>query len=127
MNALPEIVSKLIPRLASNHDGEIVATARAIDRALKANRLDWHDLTRAITAPLPPPPPPFRAESSDVARTRAWLEAVLREPWPNNWERNFIESVLSQPLARLSEKQTACVNKIITEARRRGVRMEEAA
>jgi hypothetical protein len=36
MRCLPEpckpILVKLIPRLASNHDGEVVATARAIER-----------------------------------------------------------------------------------------------
>ena len=39
MNALvklPPAIAKLIPRLASDHDGEIVATARAMGRTLKA-------------------------------------------------------------------------------------------
>jgi hypothetical protein len=45
-NSLPPIVEKLIPRLASNFDGEVVATARAIDRALRANGRDWHDVAR---------------------------------------------------------------------------------
>jgi hypothetical protein len=33
---LPPIVGKLIPRLASDFEGEVVAAARAIERALRA-------------------------------------------------------------------------------------------
>jgi hypothetical protein len=125
-NALPEIVAKLIPRLASNHDGEVIATVRAIDRTLKAERLDWHDLTRALTAP--PPAPSCRVESDDATRMRAWLEAVSSEPWPNDWIQKFIAGVLArQSLDRLSKKQVACVNNIVAEAYRRGVRVDRSA
>jgi hypothetical protein len=52
MTALPSIVmptlGKLIPRLASNHDGEVVATVAAIGRVLAANKLDFHDLAAAL-------------------------------------------------------------------------------
>jgi hypothetical protein len=41
-------IEKLVPRLASTHDGEVVATARAINRTLKAAGLDWHDLAKAV-------------------------------------------------------------------------------
>jgi hypothetical protein len=124
-----EIVAKLIPRLASNHDGEVIATVRAIDRTLKADRLDWHDLTRALTAsPLPPPrgySPPARAESAEAIEMRKWLETVSRESWPNDWTQKFITSVLArQSLDRLSKKQVACANNIVAEAYRRGVRMD---
>jgi hypothetical protein len=56
MNALDPIVpqlSKLVLLLSSNHDGEVIAAARAIDRVLKSSRLDWHDLAQAICLPLP--------------------------------------------------------------------------
>jgi hypothetical protein len=129
---LPEIVAKLIPRLASNHDGEVIATVRAIDRTLKADRLDWHDLTRALTGgALPPPPrgysPPAHAESAEAARMRMWLETVARESWPNDWTQKFIASVLVRPLDRLSKKQAACANNIVAEAYRRGVRVDRGA
>ena len=42
------MLGKLIPRLASNHEGEVVATARAIERLLKSNGCDWHDLAAAL-------------------------------------------------------------------------------
>jgi hypothetical protein len=48
MTELPPILSKLIPRLASDHDGEVVATVRAIDRALRTRGADWHDLAATV-------------------------------------------------------------------------------
>ncbi len=48
MSNLRRIVAKLVPRLASTHDSEVVATARAIERALRAVSLDWHDLVARI-------------------------------------------------------------------------------
>ncbi len=42
-------IQKLIPRLGTDADGEIIATVRAIGRALKAQKCDWHDLAAALT------------------------------------------------------------------------------
>jgi hypothetical protein len=53
MNSLApiaDILRKLIPRLASNHAGEVAATAAAIGRVLKSSGYDWHDLAGAICA-----------------------------------------------------------------------------
>ena len=44
---LPEIIRKLIPRLASEHVGEAIATRDAIGLALCSSGHDWHDLARA--------------------------------------------------------------------------------
>ena len=51
---LPKL-SRLVPRLASDADGEIVATVRAINRTLRGAGLDWHDFTSALAPALPPP------------------------------------------------------------------------
>ena len=51
MNALSPIdnkVAALIPRLASDKDGEVVATARAIGRQLNKAGSDWHDLAARL-------------------------------------------------------------------------------
>ncbi|HVG49329.1 MAG TPA: hypothetical protein VM899_14480, partial [Rubellimicrobium sp.] len=56
---LPKL-SRLVPRLSSDADGEIVATVRAIDRALRGAGFDWYDFTSALTPALPPPKPPPR-------------------------------------------------------------------
>lgn len=44
-------IGKLIPRLASDHDGEVVATARAIIRSLQSSGSDLHDLASALSKP----------------------------------------------------------------------------
>jgi hypothetical protein len=44
----PAQVAKLLPRLASNHDGEVVVTARAIDRTLKTAGLDFHAIADVV-------------------------------------------------------------------------------
>jgi hypothetical protein len=55
MSALPvaliPTLSKLIPRLGSNHDGEVVATVRAIERVLKSAGRDLHDLAACLGGP----------------------------------------------------------------------------
>jgi hypothetical protein len=128
--ALPPILARLIPRLGSPHDGEVVATARAIERTLKSQKLDWHDVAEAVTAP-----PPTRWEykpprsESDVARQmREWLEVISRGTWLNDWTRSFIANILTrQSLDSLSAKQRTCAQNIITEAYRRGVRVDRRA
>lgn len=124
----PPILARLIPRLGSPFDHEVTATARAIERSLKSQKLDWHDLADALTAPRSLRWQPSRAESNESAEMRAWLEAVSREPWPNDWTQNFIAGVLRRPsLDRLSKKQVACINNIVAEAYRRGVRVARSA
>ena len=52
MTTLPSLITptlgKLIPMLGSDKDGEVLAAVNAIARTLKSNKLDWHDLARAI-------------------------------------------------------------------------------
>jgi hypothetical protein len=54
------MLSKLIPRLGSDHAGEVVATAAAIGRVLRNGGCDWHDLAHAVTPALKP-----QAKASD--------------------------------------------------------------
>ena len=60
MSALPAalvpMLSKLIPLLASDKDGEVVATAHAISRVLKASGCDWHDLVARLCGLVTPSP-----------------------------------------------------------------------
>ena len=48
--SLKDKIAKLFPRLGSPFDGEIVATATAIQKALTAADRDWHDLTAALVS-----------------------------------------------------------------------------
>jgi hypothetical protein len=43
-------LSKLFPRLASDHDGEVIATVRAIMRTLESSGSSLHDLGPALTS-----------------------------------------------------------------------------
>ena len=58
--AVHEKLGKLLPLLSSNQDGERVGALAAIERVLKSNGFDWHDLTGLITAPPTAAPPPSR-------------------------------------------------------------------
>lgn len=122
---LPPILARLIPRLASPFDAEVTATARAIERALKSQKLDWHDLAAVVTAQSskPFPVPSGIAESPRAMEIRAWLEAISRERWMNAWTHDFVGDMLVRgSLDRISAKQADCIDKIIAEAYRRGVR-----
>ena len=41
-------IAKLIPRLATDHDGEVIATIRAIEHTLRNSGLAFHDLANAL-------------------------------------------------------------------------------
>jgi hypothetical protein len=45
-------IGKMTPRFASDHDGEVVATVRAIERVLKSAGRDLHDLAACLGAPM---------------------------------------------------------------------------
>ena len=49
--AVAERLGKLIPRLASDHEGEVIATVAAIGRTLTGAGLDWHDLAKRVAEP----------------------------------------------------------------------------
>jgi hypothetical protein len=85
MSSLQSVAPKLaalIPRLATDHEGGVVATVRALRRTLAAQGLDLHDLARAVTDPdervvyveRPPDPPrrPSAPEPRDWRWTAAW-------------------------------------------------------
>jgi hypothetical protein len=65
--AVREKLGKLLPMLSSNQDGERVGAVAAIERVLRSNGFDWHDLTGLITAPptAAPPPRQTRPTSTD--------------------------------------------------------------
>ena len=127
----------LIPKLASNFDGEVVATARAIDRTLKGANADWHDLANSITAQPPivrASVPPHRGYGPCPEQPPGWDDRALRwsELDPSDrvtaldaiaalkltaWERGFVHSIqdsLRQHRShRVSEKQADILNRLL--------------
>jgi hypothetical protein len=122
----PPVLARLIPRLGSTFDHEVVATARAIERTSKSQKLDWHDVAEVVTAQAPPTQfnyEPRRTESGKAQHMRSWLTAISREDWLNEWTIEFIASLLRRrSLDKLSERQLTCIDRIIREAFDRGVR-----
>ena len=106
---IAERLGKLIPRLASDHDGEVTATVSAISKTLQGAGLDWHDLAKRVADPSyadvtavagkpasspasswnptsrPTPPKPEPAPWPAFGRTshtqrKLWLQAIAKEP-----------------------------------------------
>jgi hypothetical protein len=108
-------LSRLIPRLASNHDGEVVGTVRAIQRVLNAASLDLHDVAAAIACRVP-------AARPVPAATTGWrrqIERLLQHPNRlTSWEHGFLRSISCR--TRLSPKQFASLKNILEAHARRG-------
>ena len=73
-------LGRLLPRLASDAPGEVVATVAAIRRTLDRAGLDLHDLAARLTeAPRPvqpeaqPPEPDARRDGADLLAMARWL------------------------------------------------------
>jgi hypothetical protein len=122
----PPVLARLIPRLGSSFDGEVLATARAIERTLKSQKLDWHDVAAAVTA-LPLPPRGTRENAPiwrylDNEKRLQWLAGLATEPGLDPWSRSFVKAAQIKSGCRLSPKQLGCIDKILAAAWRRGVR-----
>jgi hypothetical protein len=96
---------------------------------LKPLGFDWHDVAVAVTAQAPSTQyEQHHTESGEARQMRAWLEAISRESWPNEWTPGFVGDLLRRSsLDGLTGKQTACINRIIRQAYDRGVRVDRRA
>lgn len=94
MNTPPAISDKvlaLLPRLACDADGEVIATARMINRQLKQSGQDWHDIVYHLrSAPATDHVHNFRTWQ-DVTK---WCAARARFLRPN--EAHFVRDMENQ-------------------------------
>jgi hypothetical protein len=74
LRPIPEKALLLIPRLASDADGERAATARLIERQLRAAGLDWHDLVTRLKAE--PPAPRIIYRDRPTGQPQSWHEVA---------------------------------------------------
>jgi hypothetical protein len=104
-------VADLIRRLATDFDGEVVATVRAIDRKLRAAGCDWHDLARVATA---------QAHQEEL---EGWHDMVRfcerKAERLRDREREFIGS-LNKRRGDLTEKQMNWLKDIVARLKGRG-------
>jgi hypothetical protein len=96
---LAPMLCKLIPRLGSDHAGEVVATAAAIGRVLRNGGCDWHDIAGAI-AVLPKP----QAVSADDDWRATLAFCAMHVDCLKTHEREFLRS-LAHWRGNLTEKQ----------------------
>ena len=91
-------LGKLIPRLASDSDGEVFATVRAIRAALAAEGLDLHDLAATLTGAEIikaaavaqfSPAPALKAMSHQ--EQVAWMALVLASPETTEFQRQRLQ------------------------------------
>jgi len=95
MDAIPKL-KLLIPRLASDSEGEIVATVNAIARTLKSNGADLHDLAAALE---PGAKQRYRSDTSydekpKQDQNRRWREIIefcaSNAEWLSEREKTFV-------------------------------------
>jgi hypothetical protein len=109
-------LAKLIPRLASTHEGEVLATVEAIRRTLDRAELSLHDLAARLCAPEPiqprarpkpqPKPEPAPEDAEDLLAKAEWLAAHVRDDLTEK-QSAFVATAIRMLRAgqSLSEKQ----------------------
>jgi hypothetical protein len=104
-------IAQLIRLLASDKDGEVVATARALARTLKSVGADFHELANLVERTSPalelPAPRPESAGPADAA----WLH---RHHWSrlNEKERSFVLQMMNWRRAP-TERQAAWLGVLV--------------
>ena len=103
-------LAKLLPRLASDQQGEVAAVAAAVTRTLRAEGCDWHDLAAHVAegpreivvyrehAPQPGPSP---------FNTGAWRQAYRPRSMGSYRERVF--RCQNASAGRLNEWEAGCL------------------
>jgi hypothetical protein len=101
MNALPNVrpkIARLLPLLASDQDGEVVAAVRAIERLLQGAGADWHDLTRIVAGETVLP---FKivafSGSSPEPRWRHLARRCAERRDLNSRDAGFVASLIGMP------------------------------
>jgi len=85
----------LLPRLASDHDGEVIATVRALDRVLRRAGMDWHDLVKAVQFPEV-----VEEETFDLLSMAEWLHDHAMDRLFGTNQPLFVTNILTALKAR---------------------------
>ena len=124
---LPRIApkpAKLLPGLATDADGEIIATVAAIRRTLAGHGADLHDLAAAVTRPPVERARVYGDEPGPLtpARMVNRLWACSHEPIPRDFDliRNMHAHAWRGTAMRCSPKQRAWIEAIFARVIREG-------
>jgi len=115
------VIGKLIPLLASDHDGEVLAAARAIGRLLASKGRDWHDLAAAISGGCQKSSRSLHPSWAGMSRQQRLdiLYRLLSSKALSGWERAFCEKTNAwlrlRPDSQLSPKQRAILDQLVSE------------
>lgn len=97
-NLAPDIgtkLAKLLPRLASPHDGEVLATVEAIRRTLERAGFSLHDLADRLAEATPAPPanPSLSADQKEQFARANWLINNVKNDLSGK-QAKFVETVI---------------------------------
>jgi hypothetical protein len=87
------LLGKLIPRLGSDHAGEIIATVEAIKRALAHDGRDLHDLAKIVNAPTIVPEVKAQHHDFNCRAMAQWCSRYAANQLSGR-ETNFIQTML---------------------------------
>jgi hypothetical protein len=95
-------LAKILSRLGSNHDGEVLAAGRLAHDLARRLGATWDELLRATPRSLAAPPSSISAKLSLCRRRLSELTA---------WEQQFVLSL--HHFRRLSEKQLRILDRLV--------------
>jgi hypothetical protein len=98
--------------LSSDKDGEIIATAAAINRTLAASGLDCHALADTVENPVSPARRPEQPNDQQFAWRHKVRFCIDHDRWLTAWEREFAADLLSWN-APLTTKQQDKLDRIV--------------
>jgi hypothetical protein len=108
-------LADLLPRLASDSPGEIVATAAAAGRVLAAQGYDSHDMCALIASRETPPDRP----SDDTPEWRIHVETALRlQLWRTHWEQGFLHGLRKRKSETITQRQSTMLERIFVRGSR---------
>lgn len=99
-------LAKLVARLASDFEGERVATLAAIDRILSGTGIDWNDLAAALTAE------PDEAEAPAAASSAIYV--------PADQLRKLVDAIAANADGEISRRSHAFLRELRRRTRRSG-------
>lgn len=103
--------------LTSNHDGEVVAAARALCMLLKKRNLDPASVVSAGLAAIVSPAAPECSRRGVSLSLWERARAALQSHSLNDWERNFVSDICSR--RKLSPRQEETLRSIVAKAERK--------